>query len=77
MVARGKFFLYDSIVPALEAGAYTMNVSVGLDTSGDGVDATGTLSFGNGHYRLDWAANGSNAKQKTFWVACEAATGVP
>ncbi|MGE0716534.1 MAG: hypothetical protein AB7P02_13925 [Alphaproteobacteria bacterium] len=38
MVARGKFFLYDSIVPALEAGAYTMNVSVGLDTSGDGVD---------------------------------------
>lgn len=38
MVARGKFFFYDSIVPALEAGAYTMNVSVGLDTSGDGVD---------------------------------------
>lgn len=38
MVARGKFFLYDSIVPALEAGAYTMNVGVGLDTSGDGVD---------------------------------------
>ncbi len=38
MVARGKFFLYDSIVPALEAGAYTMTVSVGLDTSGDGVD---------------------------------------
>ena len=38
MVARGKFFLYDSIIPALEAAAYTMNVSVGLDTSGDGVD---------------------------------------
>lgn len=38
MVARGKFFLYDSIVPALEAGDYTMNVSVGLDTTGDGVD---------------------------------------
>lgn len=38
MVARGKFFLYDSIVPALEAGDYTMNVGVGLDTSGDGVD---------------------------------------
>ncbi len=38
MVARGKFFLYDSIVPALEAGDYTMNVSIGLDTTGDGVD---------------------------------------
>lgn len=38
MVARGKFFLYGSIIPALEAAAYTMNVSVGLDTSGDGVD---------------------------------------
>lgn len=38
MVARGKFFLYNSIVPSLEAGAYTMNVSVGLDTSGDGLD---------------------------------------
>ena len=36
MVARGKFFLYDSIVPALEAGAYTMRVTVGLDTNGDG-----------------------------------------
>jgi len=38
MVARGKFFLYDSIVPALEAGAYTMNLTVGLDTNGDGND---------------------------------------
>ncbi|HEX6655171.1 MAG TPA: hypothetical protein VF153_03060 [Candidatus Limnocylindria bacterium] len=43
------------------------------DTSGDGVDATSTLTVGNGHYRLDWAGIRSNAKQKTFWVACEAA----
>ncbi|GGH43667.1 hypothetical protein GVY41_01290 [Frigidibacter albus] len=38
MVARGKFFLYDSIVPALEAGDYTMTARVGLDTTGDGVE---------------------------------------
>lgn len=38
MVARGKFFLYDSIVPALEAGDYTMTVRVGIDTDSDGVD---------------------------------------
>ncbi len=34
MVARGKFFLYDSIVPALEAGSYTLNANIEL-TSGD------------------------------------------
>src|SRR5687767_10439754 len=38
MVERGKFFLYDSIVPALEAGAYTLRATVGLDTNGDGND---------------------------------------
>lgn len=38
MVARGKFFLYDSIVPALEAGAYTMSLEIGLDTNNDGGD---------------------------------------
>ena len=43
MVARGKFFLYDSIVPALEAGAYTMNVGVGLDASGSGALPTAPL----------------------------------
>lgn len=32
MVARGKFFLYDSIVPALEAGSYTLETSIELDT---------------------------------------------
>lgn len=42
MVARGKFFLYDSIVPALEAGAYTMRATIGLDTNGDG-DEDGDL----------------------------------
>jgi hypothetical protein len=44
------------------------------DTSGDGVDATSTLVFPDGHYSLDWEANGSNAKQKTFWVACDEET---
>ena len=41
------------------------------DTSAEGVDATSTLTFADGHYRLEWAANGSNAKQKTFWIACD------
>jgi hypothetical protein len=39
------------------------------DTSGDGLDATGTLSPVAGHYRFDWMATGSsNAKHKTLWV---------
>ncbi|WP_436398781.1 hypothetical protein [Roseobacter sp. S98] len=37
MVARGKFFLYDSIVPALEAGSYTLTSEVDLQAS-DGAD---------------------------------------
>nr|WP_298838165.1 hypothetical protein [uncultured Roseobacter sp.] len=37
MVARGKFFLYDSIVPALEAGSYTLTSRVELAAS-DGTD---------------------------------------
>lgn len=36
MVARGKFFLYDSIVPALEAGRYRLNSSIDIDTDGNG-----------------------------------------
>jgi hypothetical protein len=31
MVARGKFFLYDAIVPALEAGKYTLTASLDID----------------------------------------------
>lgn len=31
MVARGKFFLYDAIVPALEAGKYTLTASLDVD----------------------------------------------
>lgn len=31
MVARGKFFLYDAIVPALEAGKYTLSASLDID----------------------------------------------
>ena len=39
------------------------------DTSGDGLDATATLSPVAGHYRFDWLATGSaNAKHKTLWV---------
>jgi len=44
------------------------------DTSGDGLDATTTLSPDPGHFRFEWAAAGSNnAKHKTLWVdeACE------
>jgi hypothetical protein len=43
------------------------------DTSGDGVDATTTLALADGHYRLEWQPEGSNSKQKTFWVACDEA----
>ena len=32
MVARGKFFLYDAIVPALEAGKYTVTASLNIET---------------------------------------------
>jgi hypothetical protein len=49
-----------------EAGNY--------DTSGDGVDATDTMTLPDGHYRLEWqAADTNNAKHKTFWVACDSA----
>lgn len=40
MVARGRFFLYDSIVPALEAGEYRLQNSVDIEADEDGVDAT-------------------------------------
>lgn len=33
MVARGKFFLYDSIVPALPAGGYTLTSSIDMDAT--------------------------------------------
>lgn len=32
MVARGKFFLYDAIEPALEAGNYTLTASLDIET---------------------------------------------
>ncbi len=35
MVERGKFFLYDSVVPALEAGAYTLHGDISLDGAAD------------------------------------------
>lgn len=35
MVTRGKFFLYDSIVPALDAGAYTLTTSIDLNAEVD------------------------------------------
>ncbi|HEX6128428.1 MAG TPA: hypothetical protein VF071_05325 [Candidatus Limnocylindria bacterium] len=36
-----------------------------FDTSGDGVDVTGTLSPAPGHYRIRWSASNDT---KTFWV---------
>jgi len=39
------------------------------DTTGDGLDATETLSPDPGHFRFEWAAAGSNtSKNKTLWV---------
>ncbi|MFK7879055.1 hypothetical protein [Roseobacter sp.] len=37
MVARGKFFLYDNIVPPLSAGSYTLNAQVNVAVT-DGTD---------------------------------------
>jgi hypothetical protein len=39
------------------------------DTTGDGVDATGTIDPAAGHYRFEWATTeASNSKHKTLWV---------
>jgi hypothetical protein len=39
------------------------------DTTGDGLDATATLTPDPGHYRFEWAGVGSNnSKHKTLWV---------
>ena len=39
------------------------------DTTGDGLDATSTLSPDPGHFRFEWAAAGeNNSKHKTLWV---------
>ncbi|WP_377189717.1 hypothetical protein [Ruegeria meonggei] len=38
MVARGRFFLYDSIVPALEAGKYRLQGDLKIEAEEDGVD---------------------------------------
>jgi cell division septation protein DedD len=42
------------------------------DTSGDGMDTTGTLAPAAGHHRFEWWQDGdSNGKHKTLWVdAC-------
>jgi len=45
------------------------------DTTGDGVDTTGVLAPGAGHYRFEWLTDGDqNSKHKTLWVAddCDA-----
>jgi hypothetical protein len=52
-------------------GDGSVAASGAYDTNGDGFEATAVLTLPNGHYRLDWTANGANAKHKTFWVACE------
>jgi hypothetical protein len=39
MVARGRFFLYDSIVPALEAGEYRLQNTINIQTDEEDVDA--------------------------------------
>ncbi len=53
MVKRGEFFLYDSIVPALEAGRYTLRGKVDLETTDNEKPAVSTFPPANSEGAFD------------------------